>query len=295
LQPEGGKMGSKAVVDALPPPILALFQPRPPLPYFKPIVKGKCRAMDGMAAYVDLFEDKAPPKGPPAETKEEKKKRKSKEAATRGEDKLAQAKAAWNPKEDHKDAGDAYKTLFVGRMSFETDEKAIRREFENYGPVKRVNFINDNEGKPRGYCFVEYERERDMRTAYKQADGRKIDGRRVVVDVERGRTVNNWLPRKLGGGLGGTRKGGKDQNQTFSGREPPAGGAGGGGGYDDRRSGGNDRRSSHGGGGGGDRDRDRDRDRDDRRDSRREDSRRDSRRDRSPRREDRDRDSRRRE
>ncbi len=31
-----------------------------------------------------------------------------------------------------------------------------------------------------------------MKTAYKMADGRKIEGRRVVVDVERGRTVPNW-------------------------------------------------------------------------------------------------------
>lgn len=34
--------------------------------------------------------------------------------------------------------------------------------------------------------------------AYKHADGRKIDGRRVLVDVERGRTVKGWLPRRLG-------------------------------------------------------------------------------------------------
>lgn len=34
--------------------------------------------------------------------------------------------------------------------------------------------------------------------AYKGADGRKIAGRRVVVDVERGRTVKNWRPRRLG-------------------------------------------------------------------------------------------------
>lgn len=34
--------------------------------------------------------------------------------------------------------------------------------------------------------------------AYKHADGKKIDGRRVVVDVERGRTVKGWLPRRLG-------------------------------------------------------------------------------------------------
>lgn len=34
--------------------------------------------------------------------------------------------------------------------------------------------------------------------AYKHADGKKIDGRRIVVDVERGRTVKTWKPRRLG-------------------------------------------------------------------------------------------------
>ena len=34
--------------------------------------------------------------------------------------------------------------------------------------------------------------------AYKKADGMKIDGRRVLVDVERARTVKGWLPRRLG-------------------------------------------------------------------------------------------------
>jgi hypothetical protein len=29
-----------------------------------------------------------------------------------------------------------------------------------------------------------------------------VDSRRVVVDVERGRTVPNWRPMRLGGGLG---------------------------------------------------------------------------------------------
>ena len=37
--------------------------------------------------------------------------------------------------------------------------------------------------------------------AYKHADGKKIDGRRVLVDVERGRTVKGWLPRRLGKNL----------------------------------------------------------------------------------------------
>jgi U1 small nuclear ribonucleoprotein len=63
-----------------------------------------------------------------------------------------------------------------------------------------------NTGKPRGYAFIEFEHERDMKTAYKHADGRKIDGRRILVDVERGRTVKDWRPRKIGGGLGSSRK-----------------------------------------------------------------------------------------
>lgn len=53
-------------------------------------------------------------------------------------------------------------------------------------------------GKPRGYAFIEYEAKADMKTAYKMADGKKIEGRRVTVDVERGRTVPNWrAPRQL--------------------------------------------------------------------------------------------------
>merc|ERR1712066_925862 len=74
-----------------------------------------------------------------------------------------------------------------------------------------------------GYCFIEFEHERDMHSAYKRADGKKLDGRRVLVDVERGRTVKGWLPRRLGGGLGGTRRGGPDVNVRHSGREDGGG------------------------------------------------------------------------
>ena len=39
-----------------------------------------------------------------------------------------------------------------------------------------------------------------MKAAYKDADGLKINGKRVMVDCERGRTVNGWKPKRLGGG-----------------------------------------------------------------------------------------------
>jgi U1 small nuclear ribonucleoprotein len=60
-------------------------------------------------------------------------------------------------------------------------------------------------GKPKGYAFVEFKHEDDMKKAYRNASHMKIDGKRIVVDCERGRTVTEWKPRKLGGGLGSTR------------------------------------------------------------------------------------------
>jgi len=50
---------------------------------------------------------------------------------------------------------------------------------------------------------------------------KKIDGKRVLVDKERGRTQEDWKPRRLGGGRGGTRRGGDDVNTKYSGRSPP--------------------------------------------------------------------------
>ena len=104
--------------------------------------------------------------------------------------------------------GDPYKTLFVARMSYETTEEGLRKAFEQFGTIKSCKLVKDSQTNgPRGYAFIEFEHERDMKTAYKQGDGKKIDGRRVLVDVERGRTVRNWRPRRLGGGLGSTRDG----------------------------------------------------------------------------------------
>lgn len=42
--------------------------------------------------------------------------------------------------------------------------------------------------------------------AYKYGHGLKINDKRIIVDYERGRTCENWLPRRLGGTLGGENR-----------------------------------------------------------------------------------------
>ena len=110
-----------------------------------------------------------------------------------------------------------YHTLFVGRLAYEVTERKLLRDMEAFGPVKDITIVK-HDNKSRGYAFIEYEHEEDMKRAYRAADGMRIEGREVVVDVERGHTVPDWLPRRLGGGLGGTRLGGPQFNVTRPGR-----------------------------------------------------------------------------
>ncbi|KAJ9511679.1 hypothetical protein QJQ45_017989 [Haematococcus lacustris] len=116
---------------------------------------------------------------------------------------VADAARGWDPHKDLKAEGDPFRTIFVAKLSFEVTEKKLRREFEEFGPIRRVRIVLDKAGKSRGYGFIEFEDKKDMKEAYKQGDGKKIEGRRVLVDVERGRTVETWRPRRLAGGLGG--------------------------------------------------------------------------------------------
>jgi U1 small nuclear ribonucleoprotein len=36
--------------------------------------------------------------------------------------------------------GDAFKTLFVARLSYDTTEKDLEREFGRFGPIERVGY-----------------------------------------------------------------------------------------------------------------------------------------------------------
>ncbi|XP_037493981.1 U1 small nuclear ribonucleoprotein 70 kDa isoform X2 [Jatropha curcas] len=204
--------------------LLKLFEPRPPLEYKPPPEKRKCPPYTGMAQFVSQFAEPGEPEyAPPvqkAETPAQRRARIHKLRLEKGAEKAAEELQKYDPNNDPNISGDPYKTLFVARLNYETTESRIKREFESYGPIKRVRLITDKAtSKPRGYAFIEYMHTRDMKAAYKQADGRKLDGRRVLVDVERGRTVPNWRPRRLGGGLGTTRVGGEEVNQRYSGRE----------------------------------------------------------------------------
>ena len=84
--------------------------------------------------------------------------------------------------------------LYVGNLSYNTDEQTLREAFEADGrSVKRVSIITDREtGRPRGFAFVEMGSPADGEAAIAALDGHELDGRRL--------RVNQARPKGAGGG-----------------------------------------------------------------------------------------------
>lgn len=234
--------GSGPAIMLMPDHIRATFMPDPPLNHLPPpkrkriktyTEEGKLKkgGLTGLAGYMAQFERGPPPKRIVQPTPLSKKETRNKLKLDRWkQDNEATIEAYKN--EQQASGGEfmgmnCYNTLFVGRLSYDVTERKLLREFEAYGPVKDLKLVtdkNDGEsdtGKSRGYAFIEFENEDDMKKAYRAADGMRLEGREIVVDVERGHTVPNWLPRRFGGGLGATRVGGKDMNDVRPGRYDP--------------------------------------------------------------------------
>lgn len=108
------------------------------------------------------------------------------------------------------------KNIFVGNLSFNTNEDELRQLFESYGQVDRVSIMTDRDtGRSRGFGFVEMASNEDGEKAITALNGSQVGGRTINVNEARPKTE-----RSGGGGGGG---GGRDR-----------GGRGGGGGRRDR-------------------------------------------------------------
>lgn len=92
--------------------------------------------------------------------------------------------------------------IYVGNLSYETDEEALQELCEQYGSVQTVNIIKDHEsGRSKGFGFVEMTEEKDAKELIDKLNGYELDGRQLKVSEARDRDSNR-------GGGGGRRDGG---------------------------------------------------------------------------------------
>jgi len=163
----------------LPPTLLQLFAPRPPLSYAEPLDRDprarRGPRYSGVASMISNFEDpRIAAEMPPYETVKERRERIAHERKAKIEAKIAEDLKSWDPSSDPNSTSDPFRTIIVARLSYDISSSRLKREFEQYGPISSVRIVHDKTtNKPRGYAFIEFEREKDMKTAYKVADGKK--------------------------------------------------------------------------------------------------------------------------
>lgn len=91
------------------------------------------------------------------------------------------------------------KNIFVGNLSFDATEGAVRSMFEEFGAVDRVNIVTDRDtGKARGFGFVEMSNDGEGNTAIAAINGRNLDGRAL--------NVNEARPKENRGAGGGRQR-----------------------------------------------------------------------------------------
>ena len=78
-------------------------------------------------------------------------------------------------------------TAFVGNLTFETDDEAVK---EHLGPgITSVRLVKDQlSGKPKGYGYVEYGSQGDLKTALGK-NMSSLGGRTIRVSVAEARTL----------------------------------------------------------------------------------------------------------
>ncbi|XP_058788475.1 glycine-rich RNA-binding protein 3, mitochondrial-like [Vicia villosa] len=101
--------------------------------------------------------------------------------------------------------------LFVGGVSYSTDEQSLREVFARYGEVVDVRIIMDREtGRSKGFGFITYNTVEEASSALQALDGQDLHGRRVGVNFANERARGGY-----GGGDGGF--GGSYGNTSYGG------------------------------------------------------------------------------
>ncbi len=105
------------------------------------------------------------------------------------------------------------KNIFVGNLSFNASENAVRALFEEYGAVDRVGIVTDRDtGQQKGFAFVEMSVDAEGDRAIESLSGRELNGRALTVNEarpksDRGSGGGGGRGNSGGGGYGGQRRG----------------------------------------------------------------------------------------
>ena len=81
--------------------------------------------------------------------------------------------------------------LFVGSISWDTTDEALKEHFSQAGEVISANVVTDREtGRSRGFGFVEFASDEDGKKAIDMFNEQELDGRKIFVNEARAKEEN---------------------------------------------------------------------------------------------------------
>jgi RNA recognition motif-containing protein len=96
--------------------------------------------------------------------------------------------------------------LYVGNLSFRTEEQTLESLFGEAGPVESVRLMKDkSSGQSRGFAFVEMQTEDGAQAAIDRFNEQELEGRRLTVNEARPQPDYN-SGQGAGAGAGGGRR-----------------------------------------------------------------------------------------
>lgn len=76
--------------------------------------------------------------------------------------------------------------VFVGSLSFNTDNQGLAAYFAQVGTVTSANVIMAKDtGRSKGFGFVEFATEAEAQAAVDKLNNTELDGRTIFVDIAR--------------------------------------------------------------------------------------------------------------
>lgn len=72
--------------------------------------------------------------------------------------------------------------IYLGNLSFNTNEERIKSLFAEFGEVESIKMIKDRfSGRPKGFGFVEMPSNSEADQAIKALNGNRVDGNNIIV------------------------------------------------------------------------------------------------------------------
>jgi len=76
------------------------------------------------------------------------------------------------------------KKLYVGNLSFSTNEQSLTDLFSNCGSVDSAKVIMDRDtGRSKGFAFVEMSSDEEAKNCISELDGKDLEGRQIKVSL----------------------------------------------------------------------------------------------------------------